>query len=157
MLKNQLLQQAQEKIESGVKDRASYDKIVAAGTKVIYDKETFSELMKGIDQSKDPVFEVADGIVGILGILYKQSRNTMPLVPMISAGMTLMVDALDFMEQAGMATIDKETLAKATTMYMNSLLPKLGLTPEKMQGVLDGVQGTMSDPEKMKQFRGGKS
>lgn len=155
MLKNELLQQAQAKVESGVEDRAAYDKIVAAGTKVIYDKETFSELIKGIDQSEDPISEVAEGIVGILGLLYKQSRKTMPLVPMISAGMALLIDAMDFMEQAGVADIDKETLAKATAIYMNSLLPKMGLTPEKMQGVLDGVKSTMSDPEKMNQYRGG--
>jgi hypothetical protein len=157
MLKNELLQQAQTTVEKTVKDRAAYDKIVAAGTKVIYDKETFSELIKGIETSNDPVLEVADGIVGVLGVLYKQSRKTMPLTPMISAGMTLLIDALDFLEQAGMATIDKETLGKATTMYMNSLLSKMGLTPEKMQGMLSQVRSTMEDPEKMKQFRGGKS
>ena len=157
MLKNELLQQAQTTVEKTVKDRAAYDKIVAAGTKVIYDKETFSELIKGIETSNDPVLEVADGIVGVLGVLYKQSRKTMPLTPMISAGMTLLIDALDFLEQAGMATIDKETLGKATTMYMNSLLSKMGLTPEKMQGMLSQVRSTMDDPQKMKQFRGGKS
>ncbi|MBP8190374.1 MAG: hypothetical protein KAX73_00910 [Aquabacterium sp.] len=155
MLKNELLQQAQTTVEKTVKDRAAYDKIVAAGTKVIYDKETFSELIKGIETSNDPVLEVADGIVGVLGVLYKQSRKTMPLTPMISAGMTLLIDALDFLEQAGMATIDKETLGKATTMYMNSLLSKMGLTPDKMEGMLSQVRATMSDPEKMKQFRGG--
>lgn len=155
MLKNELLQQAQTTVEKTVKDRAAYDKIVAAGTKVIYDKETFSELIKGIETSNDPVLEVADGIVGVLGVLYKQSRKTMPLTPMISAGMTLLIDALDFLEQAGMATIDKETLGKATTMYMNSLLSKMGLTPDKMEGMLSQVRATMEDPEKMKQFRGG--
>jgi len=155
MLKNELLQQAQTTVEKTVKDRAAYDKIVAAGTKVIYDKETFSELIKGIETSNDPVLEVADGIVGVLGVLYKQSRKTMPLTPMISAGMTLLIDALDFLEQAGMATIDKETLGKATTMYMNSLLSKMGLTPEKMQGMLSQVRSTMDDPQKMSQLRGG--
>lgn len=155
MLKNELLQQAQTTVEKTVKDRAAYDKIVAAGTKVIYDKETFSELIKGIETSNDPVLEVADGIVGVLGVLYKQSRKTMPLTPMISAGMTLLIDAMDFLEQAGMATIDKETLGKATTMYMNSLLSKMGLTPEKMQGMLSQVRSTMDDPQKMSQLRGG--
>lgn len=155
MLKNQLLQQAQETVEKTVKDRAAYDKIVAAGTKVIYDKATFTELIKGLEDSNDPALEVAEGIVGVLGVLYKQSRKTMPLTPMISAGMTLLIDALDFLEQAGMATIDKETLGKATTMYMNSLLSKMGLTPEKMQGMLSQVRSTMDDPQKMSQLRGG--
>lgn len=155
MLKNQLLQQAQETVEKTVKDRAAYDKIVAAGTKVIYDKATFTELIKGLEDSNDPALEVAEGIVGVLGVLYKHSRKTMPFTPMISAGMTLLIDALDFLEQSGMAKIDKETLAKSTTMFMNSLLSKMGLTPDKMEGMLSQVRATMEDPEKMKQFRGG--
>ena len=34
-----------------------------------------------------------------------------------------------------------------------SLLPKLGMTPEKIQAALGKAQGIMSDPQKMAQFK----
>ena len=156
MLKNPLLKQAQTKIESGVQDRDAYNRIVQAGTKVIYDKATFTELSKEIRQAQDPVTEIAEGMIGILGILYKQSRKTMPIPAMVTAGMSLLLDALDFAEQAGLVKIDKAQLNKATTHYLNSLLPKFGLTPDKIDATLGQLGGTIKDPAKMAQIQGGK-
>lgn len=156
MLKNPLLKQAQTKIESGVQDRDAYNRIVQAGTKVIYDKATFTELSKEIRQAQDPVTEIAEGMIGILGILYKQSRKTMPIPAMVMAGMSLLLDALDFAEQAGLVKIDKAQLNKATTHYLNSLLPKFGLTPDKIDATLGQLGGTIKDPAKMAQIQGGK-
>lgn len=156
MLKNPLLKQAQTKIESGVQDRDAYNRIVQAGTKVIYDKATFTELSKAIRQAQDPVTEIAEGMIGILGILYKQSRKTMPIPSMVMAGMSLLLDALDFAEQAGLVKIDKAQLNKATTHYLNSLLPKFGLTPDKIDATLGQLGGTIKDPAKMAQIQGGK-
>lgn len=156
MLKNPLLKQAQAKIESGVQDRDAYNRIVQAGTKVIYDKATFSELSKSIRQAQDPVTEIAEGMIGILGILYKQSRKTMPIPAMVMAGMSILLDALDFAEQAGLVKIDKAQLNKATTHYLNSLLPKFGLTPDKIDATLGQLGGTIKDPAKMAQIQGGK-
>ena len=56
MLKNPLLKQAQTKIESGVQDRDAYNRIVQAGTKVIYDKATFTELSKAACRAPDLPF-----------------------------------------------------------------------------------------------------
>lgn len=156
MLKNPLLKQAQTKIESGVQDRDAYNRILQAGTKVIYDKATFTELSKAIRQAQDPVTEIAEGMIGILGILYKQSRKTMPIPAMVMAGMSLLLDALDFAEQAGLVKIDKAQLNKATTHYLNSLLPKFGLTPDKIDATLGQLGGTIKDPAKMAQIQGGK-
>ena len=156
MLKNPLLKQAQTKIESGVQDRDAYNRIVQAGTKVIYDKATFTELSKEIRQAQDPVTEIAEGMIGILGILYKQSRKTMPIPAMVMAGVSLLLDALDFAEQAGLVKIDKAQLNKATTHYLNSLLPKFGLTPDKIDATLGQLGGTIKDPAKMAQIQGGK-
>ena len=153
MLKNELLQQSQAKVEEGVKDRAAYDRIVTAGLKVIYDKKMFGQLIKGLDEAEDPMQAVGEGIQGILGILYKQSRKTMPIVPMLQAGTALLLDALDFLEQSGMAKIGKDELATATGAYINGMLPKMGLTPQKMDEVLARVKGAAQDPAMAQQFQ----
>lgn len=153
MLKNPLLAQAMQSLEQGVKDRDAFGRIVTAGTKMIYDERTFPELVKGLEESDDPVQTVAEGIIGVLGLMAKKSRGTMPKVPMVQAGLALLLDALDFLEQAGKAEITKEVLAKAVTGYINSLLPKFGVTPDKMDAMLAGVQPTLNDPQRMAEYK----
>lgn len=154
MLKNQLLQQAQAKVEAGVKNRDAYDKLVSAGTKIIYDKTIFAKLSEGIAQSKSPVEDVAKGLVAVLNIMVRQARGTAPQDALAQAGMSLLIDALDFMEQAGLVTVDKKVLGEATQAFIEALLPTLGLNPQQLQSALSSVQQTMADPQKMAQFQG---
>jgi hypothetical protein len=153
MLKNQLLQQALAEVEGKVSDRTSYDKIVKAGTKVIYSQTMFAKLTKGLAQSKNAVEDIAKGMAGVLVILSKQARGTMPPTAMVQAGAALLIDALDFAEQAGLLKVDNDTLAQAVTEYMEAVLPVVGLSSDRMQQVLQGVQETMDNPERMAAYQ----
>lgn len=153
MIKNPMLQQSMASIEKSVTDRESFDRIVKAGDKVIYNQEMFKKLVQGIDEAEDPIKEVADGMVGILGLLYQKSRNTMPITPMVQAGMALLIDALDFLEQAGMAEVGPDELSRATRTYIDSLLPKFGMTPDKITALMNQVGGTLNDPQRMEQIK----
>ena len=154
-MQNQLILKAQATIDKGVKpqDRSAYDKIVMAGTKLMYSQQTHKMLMEGFDQAPDKIKSAAEGMVGVLGLLYKQSRNTMPVVPMIQAGMALLLDALDFLEQAGFIQVTAQELGKATKDYMDAILPKVGITPQMMQAVMAKTQGAMQDPQMMAQIK----
>lgn len=153
MIKNPTIQQSLANIEKSVQDRAAYDKIVKAGTAAIYDKAMFQKLTADIQKSGDPVKTVSEGMIGILGLLYQKSNKTMPIPPMVLAGMSMLLDALDFMEQSGLVKIDKAELNRATSMYVNSLLPKFGLTPDKLGAALGPLQGAIQDPNKLAQMR----
>ncbi len=153
MLKNQLLQQAQAKIEATAKDRARYDRLLSAGVKTIYDKATFAKLSQSIAQSESPVEDVAKGIVAILNMLAHKARGTIPHEVMIQAGMALLLDALDFVEQAGIVKIDNQALDTATQEFIEAMLPSVGLSPQKMESALSSVKGTMSDPARMAQYQ----
>lgn len=154
-MQNQLILKVQANIEKGVKpaDRAAYDKIVMAGTKVMYSQQTHKMLMEGFDDAPDKVKAVAEGMVGLMGMLFKESRNTMPITPMIQAGMTLMLDALDFLEQAGYMQVTEQELGQATKYFMDAVLPKIGITPQMMQQALAKTQGAMQDPQKLAQIQ----
>ncbi len=149
MLKNPMLQKAQAEVEKAVQDRRSYDKIVKAGLRVIYDRTMFAKLSQGLKESQDVVGDIARGIVGILNLLAKQSKGTMPPIPMMQAGMALLFDALDFAEDAGLTKVDAKVLAEATQQYVEAVLPTIGLSSQKMQTVLKGVQETVNDPQRM--------
>lgn len=155
MLKNELLQKAQAEVEGKVKpeDRAAYDKILKAGVKVIYDRATFAKLTKGLAQSKTPVEDIAKGVVGVLAMLAKKAKGTMPPTAAVCAGAALLIDALDFAEQAGLVKVDNETLAQAVTEFMEAVLPTVGLSSQRMQQVLQGVEETTRDPERMAAYQ----
>lgn len=157
---NQLIQQAKAKIEQAVKpdQQDAYQRIVTAGKKVMFSKEMNAQLLAGLNDAQDRIKTTVDGVIGIVGLLFKQSRNTMPPAPMVLAGQTLLLEALDFLEQAQMVQVTPETLGTATQIYLNTMMPKIGLTPERMQGVLSQTQGVMQDPQKaahIKQQMGG--
>lgn len=153
MLKNQLLRQAQEKIAESVEDRASYDKLLGAGAKVIYSQKTFAQLSQHLNDSKDPVDDVARGMVAVLQLMAHRARGTIPTTALLQAGMSLVFDALDFLEQAGLLKVDAEVIDRATQEYIEALLPAVGLTSEKMQSSLDQVKQVMADPQKMAEYR----
>lgn len=154
-MQNPMIVKAEAAIDAKVSkaDKAAYDKICLAGMKVMFSKETHGQLLQGLQESEDKLKTAIEGVIGLLGILYKESRNTMPVGPMILAGQSLMMEALDFMEQGGMVEVTPDLLAEATQSYIETLLPKLGVTPDKMQALMSQTQGVMSDPQKMAQYK----
>lgn len=153
MLKNELLQQALTKVQEGVSNREVFDKLVRAGTKVIYNQQTFSKLTEGLADSQDPVGDIAKGMVAVLHMMAQKARGTIPQDVLVQAGIALLIDALDFAEQSGLVKIGKEELTAATTQYIEALLPTVGMTPQKMGGMLEGVKQTMADPQRMAEFQ----
>jgi len=151
----QIIEQAKAKIEQGVdpKQKDAYDRIVLAGMKVMFTKGTHEQLMQGLVDAPDKLKTAVDGVIGLVGVLFKESRNTMPVVPMIMAGITLLYEGLEFMEKAGMVQVDGDSLAKTTQYYLETLLPKLGMTPDKMQALLAQTKGVMQDPAKVAEFK----
>ena len=148
MLKNPILSKAQAEVDKQVQDRASYDKIVRAGLKAIYSKGTFGKLTQELVKAEDPVADVARGMVAIISMLSRQARGTMPPVATVQAGMALLLDALDFMEQSGMVKISEQVLEKAITEFMEALMPALGINQGRMDELLGQVQETMANPER---------
>lgn len=154
-MQNEMIIKAEAAIDAKVApaDKKAYDKIVLAGMKVMFeDKQMHAQLLQGLQQAPE-IKTVVDGIIGILGILFQQSRNTMPVGPMILAGQSLMMEALDFMEEANMMEVTPDVLAEATQLYIETLLPKIGMTPDKMKAVMGKAQGVLNDPQKVAQFK----
>lgn len=149
MLKNELLQQALASVQESVQDKEMFERLVKAGTKVIYSKGTFQSLAQHLKKSEDPVSDVARGMVGVLNIMVHRARGTIPQAALLQAGTALLLDALDFLEQAGMVKVDAETLGRATEEFVEAMLPTVGLSHEKMDQVLGQIKGVMADPQKM--------
>lgn len=154
-MKNQLLVKAEAAISSKVKpaDKTAYTKIFIAGMKVMFSKETHQMLIQGLEQAPDKADMIVKGVIGILGILYKQSRGTMPIGAMVLAGNAMLMEALDFAEQAGLVTIDAPTLAEVTQNYVEHIMGELEKKNPGIGTLMDKAQAAMQDPQKMAQFK----
>lgn len=157
-LTNPLLQQAEAKVESTIKpnDKDAYQRIVIAGMKVAFDPSTHGSIVDGLQNSKDPIHDVAVGTVGLLILLSQQSKGKMPIPPMVSAGMTLLINGLDYLEKTKVLKVDADMLGNATNIYITTLMPKVGITPQIMQQMAQQTHGAVNNPKFMAQFQGAK-
>ncbi len=146
LLNNSLLEATEEKIESNLLPdvRTDYLKIVVSGMHAGLAGGPKSILAK-VKDSKDPIHDCAAGAVGLVLLLYKHTKGTMPIKAMVPAGMTLMLHALDFASKLG-AKIGNAELDRATRIYANTMFKNLGITPQMLQKGHDNIAAAIKDP-----------
>lgn len=154
MMRNKLLAATEEKIESNLfgRNRQDYLKAVNAGMKAALHGGTNSILAK-LKDSKNPIHDSVVGAINLSLILRHQSRNTMPMKAMIPAATSLMLHALDFAESLGMVQIDKPELDEATHLLVNTLLKRLGITPNMLHTAAGKVHALMENPVAMERMK----
>jgi hypothetical protein len=147
---NPLLKQAEQYIENNLKPelRNDYMKIVIAGLKVGLDKGKDS-ILASLHQSRDPITDCVKGAIGVIGLLKRRAKGTMPVKAMIPAAATLMLQALDYADKAGIVTVGKDELDQATQLFTETILPFVGVSHDQMAKLTQQVHGIMGDPAKM--------
>ena len=136
---NKIQSQVEAKLSPG--DHAAYRKIVVAGMKVMFDDATFGEVMRQFNPER-PAASLANGIIGLGVLLFRKSKNTMPIAPAIAGLNTLMLHAIDFLDKAGKLRATPELVGEATSIYLETIMTKMGMTKEKMAGIIQQTQQT---------------
>lgn len=150
-IQNKLLQSAIDGVEAQLtpENRANYDKIVTAGLQAALHRG-IDGMMAGIKKYPDPVQAAAVGSVNLVLLLAAHTQGgPMPKEALVPASYTLMCQALAFIEEAKMATIDEATLVKATKLWTNTIFSRFKITPQKLQALADGVQDVVNNPGKV--------
>ena len=149
-----ILQLAEQKVEEQLlpEVRESYLKIVVAGMKAGMANGPNS-ILAGLRTSKDPIEDCAKGAIGLIFILKQQAKGVMPEKAMVPAAITLMFKALSFAEQAGLVKIGTAELDRATQIFANTFLEKVGVTPPMIGHALKKVQSLSQDPVAMEQMK----
>ena len=110
------------------KDRAIIDRIVYAGLRVMFSKETHQLMLDEINRTDIPIEDrLGNGIASLMFILFDQSKNKMPQGAIIPAGSILLAKAAEFVDQTGLAEVTDDTYADAaetmTTVIMGKFDP----------------------------------
>jgi hypothetical protein len=145
---NPTLQKIRESISEKVspQNKEAFEKAVIAGNKIMFeDENTHSHLQivqnpAGVRQN--PPQAVAQGVSGLMWVLYMQSKQTMQYEVLIMAGVVMLCEAIDFAERGLGIPFDSKMIATATKILAESLFNRLNISPEMLQEAIQkGQQG----------------
>ena len=147
-INNPLLKQIEAKNEARVPPelQGTYKRIVAAGEHVMYAPEAHKLMMQQMSKG-NPAEAAGEGIAKLLAILINQSKKTLNMKAAIPAMTTLLCEGLDFLEQSGKITVDQKLIDTATQEMGSSIMQLLGVTPDKLQAMVDQKKARMAEPE----------
>lgn len=148
-----------EQVEAGIvakvspKQMDAYKRIVAAGMRYAFDPATHETMMGKLQTSQEPIKDVAVGTVGLILMMYKESKNTMPMDAAIPAGMVLVLHGLDYANRAIGVNITNAEVDQATEIFTSTISPKFGITDEVMRKHIAQSQVAMQNPEVMAKYK----
>lgn len=111
------------------------EKVVASGKKVMYAEQTRGMFLEAMKAGTDPE-SIGAAVAKLMVILQNQAKGTIPPEILIPAATLLLFEGLAFLEDAGMVTVDAPFLAECTKAMGSAMLQIMGVSPEKLQGML---------------------
>ncbi len=113
----------------------AYQRIVAAGMKVMFSPQTGGMMVQQLKSSPDMVKNLSTGIAGLMAILFKQSKN-MPQQLIVPAALELLTHAIDFVTKTKIANLTPQQVAQATTATVYAVLAKFGMPQQQADQML---------------------
>lgn len=88
----------------------------------------------------DPLRNIAEGVVKLMLVMYKQSNKTMPLQAAIPATYMLLMEGLDYAESSGHIKVDSKAISAATKDCGALMLQAFNITPQMIKTVQQNPQ-----------------
>ena len=130
-----------ESVEENIKMppelQEAYERVVIAGMKVMFSKESHKFMLKELQREGPMDQRLGKGIAGLMLLLVKESNNTIPPEVIIPAGMKLMMEAVDFMRETGLGQPTNAEIGGGMQIMISTILEKFGVAPAKMEQMLN--------------------
>jgi len=128
---------------------AQLDRIVLAGRKVMFSPQSHKLFLDQLNGPGTLAQKMGQGVAGLMGLLWQESKQSLPPQLLIPAGMVLVSVAADFLRKGGMDVTDQD-VAGGIESLVTALLQAGGVDPDKVAeiGARGGkTDGTMPPPE----------
>jgi hypothetical protein len=119
------------------------DKIVVAGLKIMFDEKTHQLMLTELDKPGPIEQRLAEGITGLVALLFEQSQRSIPPQLLIPAGLMLLAYAVQFLEKSGEEVTPKQ-FAAALKLMIEAILRMGQVDPDKLKAHLS--KGTTAAP-----------
>ena len=106
-------------------------RIVVAGMKVMFDPKTHKMMLEELHKPGELSMRLGQSIAGLMGILLKESNNSLPPQLIIPAGVVLLAHAADFVAKTGTDISDKD-VGDAMQVFVHVVLHMNGMDSQKM-------------------------
>jgi hypothetical protein len=140
---NPLLQKTEQNIMGKLKPeyQMPFQRTVTAGLQLMYGSDN-KTMAQQLSKSPDYAHNVGEGAAKLVGILFHQSKNTMPVEIAVAAATVFMCEGLDFLEKAGKVKVTPDLLAETTQDMGASVLQLFGVSQDAMQQAVQGQTPT---------------
>jgi len=128
-MRNPLLRQAETEIETCLtpETRTGYLRIVVTGMRAALDNG-LNGIFASLEQSPDPITDAATLAVSLAIVHRRQPEGLTPLKALVPAAMTLLLQALDFIDQSKVMPIGAPELAGANDVFCETICARFGIT-----------------------------
>lgn len=106
-------------------------RIVVAGMKIMFSQQSHGMFLKQLQGPGTIDMKLGQGVAGLMALLVKESKNSLPPTLLIPAGMVLLAHAADFLRKAGQEVTDVD-IGNAIKVMVNAVLHAVGIDPEKV-------------------------
>lgn len=127
----------QQNIKMPPELQEAYERVVIAGMKVMFSKDTHRIMLKEMQKEGPIADRLGKGVAGLMLLLFKESNQTMPPQVIIPAGIELMMQAVDFMRKTGMDKITNKDIGGAMQVLMNTIFEKFGVDPNRFEQMVN--------------------
>jgi hypothetical protein len=119
----------------------AYDRIIAAGMKFMFDESTSEDVIGFLRQEGPLVEKLSGGVFYLMMNIIKQASGAFPEELIIPAGIDLILQAAEIVEQTGIDQVTPEIIANAVQKYVFLVAEKAGVPQEKVMGGIDKLSG----------------
>lgn len=124
--------QVREQMQFPPELQDAFLRVVTAGMKLMFSKETQAETLKVLDQEGPMSQKLGEGVALVLMTLFLESNKTIPPQVIIPAGIDLVVQAADFVKQAGLAKITNKDIGDGIQVMMANVFKAFNIDPDKV-------------------------
>lgn len=123
----------------------AYERLVMAGKKVLYSEAMAPQIQQLLQGPGELGEKLGQGVVALLAMLIDKANGTLPPQLIIPAGIELVVEAGNFLKDAGQA-VSKDDIAEGTATLVGEILQRAGVSMDQLPQLL-GQQGGAPAPE----------
>lgn len=116
----------------------AFARVVRAGMKVIFSPETHDDVVEMLSQNQGDIgVAMGQQLASLMVMLYEKSNKTMPGEVIVPAGIYLLSEAEEFLEQVTGEEITPDITAVAMQTMIDTLMSAFGIDPQKFYGATE--------------------
>jgi hypothetical protein len=122
------------------KMRQAFERIVLAGKKIMYSKETQPVVDKFMNSDAPVAEKLGLGVANIIVMIDNKANGAVPKDILIPAATVLLFDAADFLRKTG-ETVTVSDIGNAYEMMFFGIFQAYGMEPDQVEQVFDKMGG----------------